>query len=258
VTLTSSPLGAVDRKTRRDTDVAPRSLSRGSVAVAHWTAWVFLKPNCGSCHSLPHEDLSAQSGRVPWMARTRDAHRAHEANFHRTRRRANPRAERTYFGHCSPEQRASAYRAGEDPRRTPRDSARGMHVSGVAEATRQEEDEHHPICVNKASWESRQAHDPDAPRDRVVVSTTGAHAAPSEGAAPTQPPQAIEALPAVAPPPAGAALRGGAVERETGKQPRQPHLSRPYASVRPGPASVAGITTPCVSFVASGTVSTRF
>src|SRR5450631_4581276 len=59
-------------------------------------------------------------------------------------------------------------------------------------------DEHHPICVNKASWESQQAHDPDAPRDRVVVSTTVAHAAPSEGTAPTQPPPpAVPALPPV-------------------------------------------------------------
>ena len=68
------------------------------------------------------------------------------------------------------------------------------------------EDEHHPICVNKASWESQQAHDPDAPRDRVVVSTTVAHATPSEGSAPPQPPPptveavpAMPALPAVAP-----------------------------------------------------------
>jgi hypothetical protein len=67
------------------------------------------------------------------------------------------------------------------------------------------EDEHHPICVNKASWESQQAHDPDAPRDRVVVSTTVAHAAPSEGTAPTQPPPpAVVALPAVAALPAAA------------------------------------------------------
>ena len=59
------------------------------------------------------------------------------------------------------------------------------------------EDEHHPICVNKSSWESQQAHDPDAPRDRVVVSTTVAHAAPTEGTAPTQPPPpAVEAVPA--------------------------------------------------------------
>jgi hypothetical protein len=62
------------------------------------------------------------------------------------------------------------------------------------------EDEHHPICVNKASWESQQAHDPDAPRDRVVVSTTVAHAAPSEGTAPTQlPPPDVEASPALPP-----------------------------------------------------------
>ena len=59
-------------------------------------------------------------------------------------------------------------------------------------------DEHHPICMNKASWESQQAHDPDAPRDRVVVSTTVAHAEPSEGTAPTQPPPpATEAPPQV-------------------------------------------------------------
>src|SRR5450432_3349822 len=51
------------------------------------------------------------------------------------------------------------------------------------------EDEHHPICVNKASWESQQAHDPDAPRDRVVVSTTVAHAA-TVATAPTEPPPA--------------------------------------------------------------------
>src|SRR5450631_3923940 len=65
------------------------------------------------------------------------------------------------------------------------------------------EDEHHPICVNKASWESQQAHDPDAPRDRVVVSTTVAHAAPSEGTAPTQPPPpaaaAVPTMPALPP-----------------------------------------------------------
>jgi hypothetical protein len=81
------------------------------------------------------------------------------------------------------------------------------------------EDEHHPICVNKASWESQQAHDPDAPRDRVVVSTTVAHAAPSEGTEPTQPPpSAVEA----------AALPAAAVEPETGHAP---------ASVTPEPAT---------------------
>jgi hypothetical protein len=71
------------------------------------------------------------------------------------------------------------------------------------------EAEHHPICVNKASWESQQAHDPDAPRDRVVVSTTVAHAAPSEGTAPTQPPppaaEAVAAVAATALPAAGVA-----------------------------------------------------
>jgi len=60
------------------------------------------------------------------------------------------------------------------------------------------EDEHHPICVNKASWESQQAHDPDAPRDRVVVSTTVAHA-PANATAPTEPPPASAPAPAPAP-----------------------------------------------------------
>jgi hypothetical protein len=49
------------------------------------------------------------------------------------------------------------------------------------------EHEHHPICVNKASWESQQAHDPDAPRDRVVVSTSAAHAGANEASAPPEP-----------------------------------------------------------------------
>ena len=80
------------------------------------------------------------------------------------------------------------------------------------------EDEHHPICVNKASWESQQAHDPDAPRERVVVSTTVAHAAPSEGTAPTlPPPPAAEAQPAVPAPPAAPTLPAVAAEPETGK-----------------------------------------
>lgn len=82
------------------------------------------------------------------------------------------------------------------------------------------EDEHHPICVNKASWESQQAHDPDAPRDRVVVSTTVAHAAPSEGTAPTQPPPpAAEAQPAVPALPASPTLPAVAAAPETGKAP---------------------------------------
>ena len=36
------------------------------------------------------------------------------------------------------------------------------------------EDEHHPICQYKAAWESQQRHDPDAPRERVVVSVASA------------------------------------------------------------------------------------
>lgn len=84
------------------------------------------------------------------------------------------------------------------------------------------EDEHHPICVNKASWESQQAHDPDAPRDRVVVSTTVAHAAPSEGTAPTQPPPpALEAVPAVPKLPAVAVVEqaAGALAQDAGATP---------------------------------------
>jgi len=62
------------------------------------------------------------------------------------------------------------------------------------------EEEHHPICVNKAAWESQQAHDPDAPRDRVVVSMTVAHEL-DEATAPTEPPPPIPAAVAVAPDP---------------------------------------------------------
>jgi hypothetical protein len=51
------------------------------------------------------------------------------------------------------------------------------------------EHEHHPICVNKSAWESQQAHDPDAPRERVVVSATAAHE-PADSTAPTEPPPA--------------------------------------------------------------------
>ena len=91
------------------------------------------------------------------------------------------------------------------------------------------EDDHHPICVNKASWESQQTHDPDAPRDRVVVSTTVAHAAPSEGSAPTQPPsptvEAVSAMPALPatealPAAAVAALPAGAPAQEADRAPR--------------------------------------
>jgi hypothetical protein len=43
------------------------------------------------------------------------------------------------------------------------------------------EHEHHPICINKSAWESQQRHDPDKPRERVVVSPTAAHEpAPTE------------------------------------------------------------------------------
>ncbi|MEO7038013.1 MAG: hypothetical protein ABI548_28860 [Polyangiaceae bacterium] len=51
------------------------------------------------------------------------------------------------------------------------------------------EDEHHPICQNKTAWESQQLHDPDAPRERVVVSVTAAHEPePADSTTPTEPP----------------------------------------------------------------------
>ena len=67
------------------------------------------------------------------------------------------------------------------------------------------EDEHHPICVNKSAWESQQLHDPDAPRDRVVVSATAAHEpepVPAESSTPTEPPPVIAAPAAASPVPA--------------------------------------------------------
>jgi hypothetical protein len=64
------------------------------------------------------------------------------------------------------------------------------------------EDEHHPICQNKAAWESQQLHDPDAPRERVVVSVTAAHEhepEPADSTAPTEPPPPLEASAPTAP-----------------------------------------------------------
>ena len=102
------------------------------------------------------------------------------------------------------------------------------------------EDEHHPICVNKASWESQQAHDPDAPRERVVVSTTVAHAAPSEGTAPTQPPppplEAVPALPAAAALPAVAVMPAAAVAALPAAGPAQ-EADREPTTATPEPAT---------------------
>jgi hypothetical protein len=68
------------------------------------------------------------------------------------------------------------------------------------------EDEHHPICVNKSAWESQQLHDPDAPRDRVVVSATTAHGPePGDSTKPTEPPPAPDVSTSAAPPPAAPA-----------------------------------------------------
>jgi hypothetical protein len=68
------------------------------------------------------------------------------------------------------------------------------------------EAEHHPICVNKSAWESQQLHDPDAPRDRVVVSTTAAHEPePADSTAATEPPPPPDATAASAAPPLAAA-----------------------------------------------------
>jgi hypothetical protein len=62
------------------------------------------------------------------------------------------------------------------------------------------EDEHHPICALKAPWEAQQAHSPDVPRARVVVS------AATEGQDTRPTPPAIEAAPpAEEPVPASAA-----------------------------------------------------
>jgi hypothetical protein len=44
------------------------------------------------------------------------------------------------------------------------------------------EDEHHPICVNKASWESQQAHGPDAPRSRRGIDDRRPHFEGGDGA----------------------------------------------------------------------------
>ena len=65
------------------------------------------------------------------------------------------------------------------------------------------EDEHHPICVNKSAWESQLLHDPDAPRDRVVVSATAAHETePADSTTPTEPPPPPDITTPAAPPPA--------------------------------------------------------
>jgi len=93
-----------------------------------------------------------------------------------------------------------------------------------------QESEHHPICANKAAWESQQLHDPDAPRERVTVSTTAAHEPPPEPAdstAPTEPPPAptepsapaVLALPTLTAPPALPVTRKVAVPTTTIPEP---------------------------------------
>jgi len=53
------------------------------------------------------------------------------------------------------------------------------------------EHEHHPICAHKEAWETQQHHDPDAPRERAVVSETAAHQPePADSTTPTEPPPA--------------------------------------------------------------------
>jgi hypothetical protein len=78
------------------------------------------------------------------------------------------------------------------------------------------EHEHHPICINKSAWESQQRHDPDAPRDRVVVSPTAAHE------------------PAVQAEPAPAAAPAVAKEEEAGREHRDTDPAPP--PVEPAPA----------------------
>jgi hypothetical protein len=113
------------------------------------------------------------------------------------------------------------------------------------------EDEHHPICVNKASWESQQAHDPDAPRDRVVVSTTGAHAAPNEGTAPTQPPPpAAAAMPAL---PAAAALPSAAVAAAA--PPAAAVAVLPAQEAHPAPTTATPEPATCICQIWAGVSS---
>jgi hypothetical protein len=100
------------------------------------------------------------------------------------------------------------------------------------------EDEHHPICANKAAWESQQLHDPDAPRERVVVSVTAAHEPePADSTAPTEPPPADSLASAPVSPTAPAA------------QAAQPaHAARPPTTTTPEPQT-------CVCDVWAGGVS---
>ena len=52
------------------------------------------------------------------------------------------------------------------------------------------EDQHHPICVLKGSWEAQQARSPDVPRERVVVSESVA----ARDTVPASPPAAAPAI----------------------------------------------------------------
>jgi len=108
------------------------------------------------------------------------------------------------------------------------------------------EDEHHPICQYKAAWESQQINDPDAPRDRVVVSSS-APALSSEAAdstVPTEPPPALEAPTAVAPADARPA------------SPAPTPLARPAAPAAPTlPTHATPEPTACVCHVWAGGIS---
>jgi hypothetical protein len=80
------------------------------------------------------------------------------------------------------------------------------------------EAEHHPICVNKSAWESQQLHDPDAPRDRVVVSATTAHEPePADSTTPTEPP----------PPPDFSSLAGPSPPVASAAAPAVPAIPEP-------------------------------
>ncbi|HKO46533.1 MAG TPA: hypothetical protein VJV79_02350 [Polyangiaceae bacterium] len=99
------------------------------------------------------------------------------------------------------------------------------------------ESEHHPICQYKSAWESQQLHDPDAPRERVVVSITAAHEPePTDSTTPTEPPPAQEAsTPVVAAVP---------------PQPTAPAV--PEASAAPALASTTPEPQACVCHIWAG------
>ena len=107
------------------------------------------------------------------------------------------------------------------------------------------ESEHHPICQNKAGWESQQVHDPDAPRERVVVSVTAAHEPQPEPADSTvltelPPPALAASVPVVAAGPASPTA-----------------LAIPVAPVAPAVASATPEPQACVCHIWAGGDSGR-